>query len=389
MRKFHETGKTAAAWDNNGGRAYYENGKTAAAWDNNGGRAYYENGKTAAAWDNNGGRAYYENGNSKGQGTEIYLGDGIRIYAGPGGVGIYVNGESVNSNKNSNESLRESNTTRETNNESSNSDSNQPIVSYSKCSNCGDKFKDADGYYSYLRKGSKVYKLDFCSKACINDKLSSGDYIQVDKNGLTSSERSDIFLEKVRQDDETKRIEKEKERKETRLAIKIGIPVLVLAIVYFIYSNNEMTKQKSEAVRINLELEQIEDSVKLYINSGNYDRALILTNQLVHPLNELYEGKGSVWEGEYYNLYWDKKREEFKNIIIDRGTMETEANKNSSKNKSSSDKAKSRKNKGKGKNNSSKKNTKPKKNENKAEQNSEDRIEVVPDSDEDLDDIYR
>ena len=253
MKNFHKNGLTAAAWDNNGGKAWYENvhlaahwdnnggkawyknDKLAAHWGNNGGKAWYENDKLAAHWGNNGGKAWYENGNYKGRGNEIYLGDNIRIYAGPGGVRIYVNGESVNSNNNSNsnESLRQSNTTRETNNESSDSDSNQPIVSYSKCSNCGDKFKDADGYYSYLRKGSKVYKLDFCSKACINDKLSSGEYIQVDKNGLTSSERSDIFWEKVRQDDETKRIEKEKERKETRLAIKIGIPVLVLAIDFF------------------------------------------------------------------------------------------------------------------------------------------------------------
>jgi ribosomal protein L24E len=294
---------------------------------------------------------------------------------------------SSNNSNNSNNASWENNTTRETNNESSNSENNQPRVSYSKCSFCGDKYVIGDGSYAYLKKDAKVYKHNFCSNSCFSDKLASGDYIQVDENGLTSSERSDNFFKKIRQENETKRIEKEKERKETRLAIKIGIPVLVLAIVYFIYSNNEMTKQKSEAVRINLELEQIEDSVKLYINSGNYDRALILTNQLVHPLNELYEGKGSVWEGEYYNLYWDKKREEFKNIIIDRGTMETEANKNSSKSKSSSDKAKSKKNKSK--NNSSKKNPKPKKNKSKTEKNSEVRIEIVPDSDEDLDDIYR
>jgi len=157
------------------------------------------------------------------------------------------------------------------------------------------------------------------------------------------------------------------------LVIKIGIPVLVIAIVFFIYSNNEMTKQKNEAVRINIELEQIEDSIKLCINSGNYDRALILTNQLVHPLNELYDGKGSVWEGEYYNLYWDKKREEYKNLVFSERATETvpKPNKSSKKNKSVKEKSKS------------------KKKASRAEQNSEDRIEVVPDSDEDLDPEYR
>jgi hypothetical protein len=133
--------------------------------------------------------------------------------------------------------------------------------------------------------------------------------------------------------------------------VMIAMCVLLALGIFFIYSNNDMTKQKNEAVRINLELEQIEDSVRLCINNKNYDRALILANKLVHPLNELYEGKGGVWEGEYYNLYWDKKREEYKNRIIMLGALETntEAKSNSSKKKSSIDKAKSKKNKSKAK----------------------------------------
>ena len=59
-------------------------------------KSYHENGNTAAHWDNNGGRSWYENGNVKGQGNEIYLGDNIRFYAGPGGVNIFVNGDRVN-----------------------------------------------------------------------------------------------------------------------------------------------------------------------------------------------------------------------------------------------------------------------------------------------------
>ena len=306
--------------------------------------------------------------------SDVLNDDNLRFTC-KGKISTNSNSPSSNNSNNSNESLRENNTSRETNNESSDSDSYQPRVSYSKCSFCGDKYVIGDGSYAYLKKDAKVYKHDFCSHSCFSDKLASGDYIQVDENGLTSSERQDNFFKKIRQENETKRIEKEKERKETRLAIKIGIPVLVLAIVFFIYSDNKMTKQKNEAVRINLELEQIEDSVNLCINSGNYDRALILTNQLVHPLNELYDGKGSVWEGEYYNLYWDKKREEYKNLIFSERATETvpKPNKSSKKNKSVKEKSKEKK----------------KKKASKAEQNSEDRIEVVPDSDEDLDDIYR
>jgi hypothetical protein len=42
---------------------------------------------------------------------------------------------------------------------------------------------------------------------------------------------------------------------------------------------------------------------------------------LVHPIHELFDGKGSVWEGEYYDLYWDKKREEYKNLVNNRGVI--------------------------------------------------------------------
>jgi hypothetical protein len=153
----------------------------------------------------------------------------------------------------------------------------------------------------------------------------------------------------------------------------IGIPLLILAIVFFVYKSYDMEDQKKNAVRINSELELIEDSIKLYIKSKNYDRALILTNQLVHPLNELYEGKGSVWEGEYYNLYWDKKREEYKNIIFKENSSETktEPNKSSKKNKSVKEKSKS------------------KKKASKAEQNNEDILEEVPVYDDELDPEYR
>jgi hypothetical protein len=51
---------------------------------------------------------------------------------------------------------------------------------------------------------------------------------------------------------------------------------------------------------------------------------LVLTNQLVHPLNEVYEGKGTMWESEYYDQYWNKKREEYKNIILNKGTLDTQ-----------------------------------------------------------------
>jgi hypothetical protein len=104
------------------------------------------------------------------------------------------------------------------------------------------------------------------------------------------------------------------------IAVGAVLGMLILGGVIMIYSTN----QTEEAKKINSQLEQIEDSVRIYINEGNYDRALVLTNQLVHPLNEVYEGKGTMWESEYYDQYWNKKREEYKNIILNKGTLDTQ-----------------------------------------------------------------
>lgn len=104
------------------------------------------------------------------------------------------------------------------------------------------------------------------------------------------------------------------------IAVGSILGMLILGGVIMIYSTN----QTEEAKKINSQLEQIEDSVRIYINEGNYDRALVLTNQLVHPLNEVYEGKGTMWESEYYDQYWNKKREEYKNIILNKGTLDTQ-----------------------------------------------------------------
>jgi hypothetical protein len=57
---------------------------------------------------------------------------------------------------------------------------------------------------------------------------------------------------------------------------------------------------------------------------------------LNHPLHEVYEGKGTMWESEYYDLYWNKKREEYKEIILNKGSLtedKSEENKESSKSK--------------------------------------------------------
>jgi len=79
------------------GNLHHRNGVNAANWDSQVGDAWHDNRIKATSWNNDVGKAWYdESGDYKGRGTEIYLGDNIRIYAGPRGVRIYVNGECVN-----------------------------------------------------------------------------------------------------------------------------------------------------------------------------------------------------------------------------------------------------------------------------------------------------
>ena len=277
---------------------------------------------------------------------------------------VSSNNSSQTSSKtsNSNDVSREKNViSNQSTSRSSNSgysSSSQPShskVSYSVCDKCGETFKSGDGFYCHIRdeitnKRSDYAKYHFCSMNCYESRLENGHFIVVGEDGLTDDEREEqekasraynrerekrekIQREKDRElqikqqleidkkNIELKIIKAENDRKELRLVAIIGIPILILALVFVFYKNNEMTNQKNEAVKINLELEQIEDSIKLYINDRNYNRALFLTNQLVHPIHELFDGKGSVWEGEYYDLYWDKKREEYKNLVNNRGVI--------------------------------------------------------------------
>lgn len=99
----------------------------------------------------------------------------------------------------------------------------------------------------------------------------------------------------------------------------VAIPVVAAAFFFMMQSSEN---ESAEATRINIELEQIEDSVKLYIKEKNFDRALVLANKLVHPIGIVYEGKGTEWEPMYYDQYWDQKREEYKEIILAEGEIQ-------------------------------------------------------------------
>ncbi len=99
---------------------------------------------------------------------------------------------------------------------------------------------------------------------------------------------------------------------------KAIVAVAVVAIIGFgIYSyiNNNA---KQEDAKLSQQLEQIEDKVKLAIQSGEKEKALDLANQLIHPSHKDIESqKFDAFIGyKKYDEYWSNKREEYKAQIM-------------------------------------------------------------------------
>lgn len=172
------------------------------------------------------------------------------------------------------------------------------------------------------------------------------------------AERARVDLEKEKHDDEMalKRRQQELEEKKNRqkradelraqgkgvqaffvehgMAVGIGVFVVLMGIFvgYQILNSKSNAKDGAE---INLRLEGLEDQIKLAIKEGNQDKALELTNQLVHPLHEKWEdqSKYDTWNGyPFYDEWWSKKRQEYKDIILSmkdvkNTSKEAEANK--------------------------------------------------------------
>jgi hypothetical protein len=104
-----------------------------------------------------------------------------------------------------------------------------------------------------------------------------------------------------------------------------GSLVVGIALFMFVSSYNKKSNQ-SDALKINQELEQIEDSVKIYINNKNFDKALVLANKLVHNSHEdMEQMEFDTWSGyPKFDEYWTKKREEYKKIIFNKGSLNSE-----------------------------------------------------------------
>jgi hypothetical protein len=106
----------------------------------------------------------------------------------------------------------------------------------------------------------------------------------------------------------------------------IGVSVVLgLALFFFFFTQNQKSNM-ADAMKINSELEQIEDSVKIYINNKKFDKALVLANKLVHNSHEdMEQMEFDTWSGyPKFDEYWTKKREEYKKIIFNKGSLNTE-----------------------------------------------------------------
>jgi hypothetical protein len=102
----------------------------------------------------------------------------------------------------------------------------------------------------------------------------------------------------------------------------LGVMLLSFIIFLIVFSFNTSSKTNN-AKAIHLELELIEDSIKLYIQNKDFDKALILSNKLNHPLKANMEHlEFDSWSGyPKYDEYWAKKKEEYKRIILNKGIV--------------------------------------------------------------------
>jgi hypothetical protein len=98
------------------------------------------------------------------------------------------------------------------------------------------------------------------------------------------------------------------------IGVLIGLIFIVGAIIVVTNDSN----QQDEANIINTQLEQREDSIKLFISNKEFDKALELTQKLNHPMHVEYKAKTSLF-ATYYDEYWSEKRESYKELIFNKG----------------------------------------------------------------------
>jgi hypothetical protein len=116
----------------------------------------------------------------------------------------------------------------------------------------------------------------------------------------------------------------------------VWLPILIGFAVWSHFDINKSDNRRQESARINLELEKTEDAIKIALQKQDTVGLISMVNKLVHPNHDVYEGKGDWFEGEHYDTYWDKKRQEYKDEIFSLGKKSKKGLSKSSKMKGKS-----------------------------------------------------
>lgn len=182
----------------------------------------------------------------------------------------------------------------------------------------------------------------YCSEACkrnaegaskkvstagANQSQSGSNYVQPPIQKSAEQIRAEAEADKVRHQiemeerEEVRKADKEffdSIKKNWKTIVVVAI-VLAIGIGVIIYINNN---SKQNDAKLSLQLEQIEDNVKLAIQSGDKEKALSLANQLIHDSHgDMESQKFNNWSGyPKYDEYWSKKREEYKTQIMAMGS---------------------------------------------------------------------
>lgn len=108
----------------------------------------------------------------------------------------------------------------------------------------------------------------------------------------------------------------DQKNKRVRITETIIYLLFILGVViFFLIPSKPRISEEEQAIEINKRLELVEDKINVFIFNEYVDSALHLINKLHHPLHLIYNGKSSWSDNVYYDEYWDKKREEYKNLI--------------------------------------------------------------------------
>lgn len=189
------------------------------------------------------------------------------------------------------------------------------LIGYPFCSNkCASQWKDNKSAES--KKANQINSFENASieEDRVIDKPSSKSFDDVLAEARIVNAQQQIKRDKQTEIDKSNKEFFDSLKKNWKIVV-VGIIILVISIKVFSHFN-DISKQND--ANLSQELEQIEDQVKLSIQSGDKQKALDLTNKLIHPShNDMESQKFDTWHGyPKYDEYWNKKREKYKEQII-------------------------------------------------------------------------